>query len=125
MITINTEHIIKSLQELHPEGLILFGSHSKGCARKDSDIDIAFLSSKSFSEYDVFCKAEALASELNCDINLINLQNASTVFAYNILTSGTILQISNDYHWNRFSYLTYSLYAKLNEERHEILTAVS
>jgi uncharacterized protein len=125
MINIDTECILKLLGELKPEGIILFGSHAKGCARQDSDIDLAFLSSESFSEYEIFVKAEALASELNCDINLIDLQKASTVFAYNILTTGEILEVKNDYLWNRFSYLTYSLYAKLNEERHEILVSVS
>ncbi|MDD7986911.1 nucleotidyltransferase domain-containing protein [Lentisphaera marina] len=122
---INIKYIIDALQVFKPDGIILFGSHAKNCARKDSDIDIAFLSSQSFTEYQIFSKAEEIASELNSDINLIDLKNTSTVFAYNILTTGQILEINNDYQWNRFSYLTYSLYAKLNEERQEILTSVS
>ena len=122
---INITHIINSLQDLKPEGIILFGSHAKNCARHDSDIDIAFLSSEDLSPYDIFVKGEEMASALNCDINLIDLRQASTVFAYNILTTGRNLEISNNYLWNRFSYLTYSLYAKLNEERQEILASVS
>lgn len=50
--------IIKFLQtKFEPYLIVLFGSAAQGKLRTDSDIDLAFLSDLTFSEYDIFMRA--------------------------------------------------------------------
>lgn len=49
------EKIIAYLREkLDPEAIVLFGSFVAGSFREASDVDIAFLSDKDVSAYDLF-----------------------------------------------------------------------
>lgn len=40
---INTKLIIKKLKPFQPQKIILFGSHAKGTAKADSDIDVLII----------------------------------------------------------------------------------
>lgn len=57
------EKIIAYLrEELDPEAIVLFGSFVTGSFREASDVDIAFLSDKDVSAYDLFLIAQGLAA---------------------------------------------------------------
>ncbi len=101
--------------------IILFGSAAEERLRDDSDIDLAFLSEKSLSEYEVFIIAQELANELGRDVDLIDLRKASTVFKANILGTGKIIYSSDENRKHEFQINTFKDYALLNEERKEIL----
>jgi len=55
--------------QIDPELIYIFGSFSRDKERRDSDIDIAFLSSAEFEEYNIFLLAQRLADKLKRNIN--------------------------------------------------------
>lgn len=104
--------------------IILFGSAADERMRDDSDIDLAFLSEKSLSEYEVFIIAQELADELGRNVNLIDMSKASTVFKSIILGTGKIIYLSDENRKHEFQINTFKDYALLNEERKVILDRI-
>lgn len=114
--------IIDFLKEnINPYLIILFGSYVKGNFRPDSDIDIAFLSDNKFTNYELFMLAQELADILKYEVDLINLDNASTVFKAQILGTGKIIYCTDDTRRKFFTLRAFKEYALLNEERKVIL----
>jgi len=68
--------------------------------RSDSDIDIAYLSDKKLSEYEVFSISQELAGligiGIGIGIDLIDLSKASSVFKTNILGSSKIIYSADE-----------------------------
>jgi len=122
----NTIENIKNflLKNLNPYVIYLFGSSVKGVFRKDSDIDIAFLSDKTISDYELFMLAQELADIVNRDVDLINLKNASTVFKVQIIYNGEKIYCSEDTKTAYFEMYAFKDYALLNEEREVILKGI-
>jgi len=74
----------------------LFGSHARGSAHRQSDIDVGVLLSRDFfpSDKDRFDErvrlSAALVDALDCnDIDVVVLNDAPPVFARNVVTAGT------------------------------------
>lgn len=109
------------IKELEPYVIYVFGSGVKGVFREDSDIDIAFLSHKNLSEYEIFVISQELADILKREVDLINLKNASTVFRAQIVGSGEVIYCSDDTGRMYFETRALKEYAFLNEERESIL----
>ena len=99
----------------------LFGSASRGEMRDDSDVDIAFYAEEEADSLETFSRANKLSKILGRSVDLIDLSQASTVFAYRVLSHGKLLFAKDVFIKERFEYLTYSSYARLNEERAESL----
>lgn len=118
--------IIELLNErLSPSIIYLFGSIVKGTFHKDSDVDIAFLSDdRKLDKYKIFMVAQELASSLNCDIDLIDLNQASTVFQAQIVHTGKVIYCISDEKKAKYEMKTLKMYAKLNEERSPILDRI-
>jgi uncharacterized protein len=112
------------LPRLNPYLLILFGSFTRHEERKDSDVDIAFLSDRLWNPYETFKVAQELALKLNRDVDLINLSIVSTVFQAQIVHTGEILFCNDLERWDRFAIKTFKMFAKLNEERKVILNSI-
>lgn len=104
--------------------IILFGSAADGRVRSDSDIDLAFLSGKNLSGYEVFCIAQELADELGKNVDLIDMSKASTVFKAIILGTGKIIYSSDVNRKHEFQIKTFKDYALLNEERKVVLDKI-
>lgn len=104
-------------EKISPYLIILFGSAVKGNLRKDSDIDIAFLSEKHFDDYDIYIYSQELANILGRDVDLVNLEKASTVFKAQIIGTGKVIYCTDEKKRMLFYMLTYKKYARLNEER--------
>lgn len=104
-------------EKISPYLIILFGSAAKGNLRKDSDIDIAFLSEKHFDDYDIYIYSQELADILGRDVDLVNLEKASTVFKAQIIGTGKVIYCTDEKKRMLFYMLTYKKYARLNEER--------
>ena len=111
--------------KLSPFLIVIFGSTVKGTTRIDSDIDIAYLSDFHYTDYDLFLIKEELASLLNKDVDLIDLNNATTVFQAQIITSGKVIYCTDQNKRMAFELLTLKKYVKLNEERRVVIDKIT
>lgn len=109
------------INEIKPNVIYLFGSSAKGISRPDSDLDLAFLSEKELSDYNVFMIAQEIASKLNIDVDLVDLNKASTVFKAQIVGTGKVIYCNDDVKRMYFEMYAFKDYALLNEEREIIL----
>ncbi|WP_058953354.1 type VII toxin-antitoxin system MntA family adenylyltransferase antitoxin [Clostridium tyrobutyricum] len=117
--------IIKFLKEnIKPHLIYIFGSSVNGIFREDSDIDIAFKSEHELTPYQVFMFSQSLADILGRDVDLIDLNKASTVFKVQIIAKGKCVYCSDDVKKAYFEMYAYKDYAKLNEEREIILNNI-
>ena len=109
------------IEKIKPFIIYLFGSSVNGIFREDSYIDIAFITNNQFSEYELFIIAQELADILKREVDLINLENASTVFKAEIVGNGKVIYCNNDTRRMYFEMYAFKDYALLNEERAVIL----
>lgn len=109
------------IEKFNPKFIIMFGSAAKDKMRIDSDIDIAFLSSVQYEDYDVFMSAQEMAGELGYNIDLIQLSKASTVFKAQIISSGKVIFERNQLERMEFNMRSLKEYTLLNEERQGII----
>ena len=101
-----------------------FGSQAQGTARPDSDIDLAFLSAHPISGEQIFHLAQELAIRLHRDVDLVDLRSASTVMRMQVLTTGQCLATKNLQAKAEFEMYTYADYARLNEERRDLVKGI-
>lgn len=104
-----------------PQLIYLFGSTAKGTSHAESDLDIAFLSTVTLDEYEVFMLAQQLASKINRDVDLVDLRKASTVFQGQIVATGKILYSTDEQTRMNYEMKVLKMYAKLGEERKLII----
>lgn len=107
--------------KLSPSLIYLFGSTVKGTLHNGSDIDIAFLSDEKLDKYDLFMMAQELAEKVKREVDLIDLNQASTVFQAQIIQTGKVIYCISESQKAQFEMKTLKMYVKLNEERSEIL----
>ena len=113
------------LPKLEPTFIIIFGSHAKRINRSDSDLDIAFYKENgNFLPYDLFILSQELADFLKTEVDLINLHEASTVFAAQIFSEGEVIYSQNENIRIREQMKALSMYVKLNEDRAELLDRI-
>jgi uncharacterized protein len=114
------------VEKLSPYLIILFGSTVSGSVHHESDIDIAFISDqKKFDKYELFMIAEELATKLNRDVDLIDLSSASTVFQAQVVQTGKLIYCTDEQKKANYMVKSLKMYAKLNEERSEILRNIA
>jgi len=85
------DHIVGLLREALQQQLLavyLFGSHVRGEAGADSDIDLAVLVRGKADPVKLWELGQSLAAQFNRDVDLIDLRAASTVMQYQIITTG-------------------------------------
>ena len=111
-------------QHTQPDFILLFGSFSKGNARENSDIDLAYFSKHSFSSYERYNIAGELAAIANREVDLIDLKQIDTVFTMQIFEHGTPIYIQNLNEFTRQKMRAYSMYATLSEQRAPIIEAI-
>lgn len=85
-----------------------FGTWGTVAERTDSDLDLAVL-------------AQQLATLAGRNVDLVDLQVASTVMAAQIVSQGERLYCSDARRCAEYEDYIYSAYARLNEERRDIL----
>lgn len=101
-----------------------FGSTASGQMSDESDIDIAFLADAPMDPVERFELQERLAGFVRRDVDLLDLREASTVMRMQVISTGRVLATFDRERQEAFEDLTYSAYARLNEERREILDQV-
>lgn len=87
------QEVVALLQSALPslQAVYLFGSHAQGTAGRDSDVDLAILVGGRLDPLQVWNLGQALASTLDCDVDLVDLRNASTIMQYQVITTGRCL----------------------------------
>ena len=105
--------------------LYRFGSQAKGLARPESDLDLAVLACDPIPAVRRFELAQELAIQLHRDVDLVDLRTASTVMRMQVISTGECLDAPNEPTRREFEMYVFSDYARLNEERREILKRIS
>ena len=122
-----SEAIVKTVLRFYPEveAIYLFGSYGTEDEWPESDVDVALLlppaQAKSIRTLALSECRFALDDVLKKEVDLVNLRLVSTVFQFQIVTTGRLLFTGNENAVAGFEMLTLSHYQKLNEERREIL----
>lgn len=117
------EHLRKSVPDLI--ALYRFGSQAKGHARPDSDVDLAVLACGPIPAMRRFELAQELAIQLHRDVDLVDLRTASTVMRMQVISTGECLDAPNEPARREFEMYAYSDYARLNEERRELVKGIT
>ncbi len=112
------------IQHISPYLIILFGSAVKGELKKESDMDVAFLSDKEMDEYELYMIAEEIANRIGRDVDIVDLKKASTVFRAQIIGTGKEIFNQNETSSAAFKMKAFKEYANLNEERQCILDKI-
>jgi predicted nucleotidyltransferase len=118
-----SEYIRKAVPGLI--ALYQFGSQAKGTARPASDIDLAILSRQPMPNLRRFELAQELATQLHRDVDLVDLRTASAVMKMQVLSTGACLDSQDESARREFEMYAYSDYARLNEERREIVKGIT
>lgn len=123
----NDNALIEFAKQAIPDLIALyrFGSQTKGSARPDSDVDLAVLTRHPILALRRFELAQELAAQLHRDVDLVDLRTASTVMRMQVISAGECLASTDEAARREFEMYAYSDYARLNEERREILKKVS
>ncbi len=119
-----TACIVRVLEPLSPAVIYVFGSHGTPARHPHSDIDIAFLPESSTDAFRVFQIASTLSSELGGEVDLIDLSRASTVLRKEVIRTGDAIHVRDELAMRKFEMRSLSDYARLNEERHEVLASL-
>lgn len=114
----------KIVQNLNPAFILLFGSYAKETAHAESDIDLAYLSSKELSSYERFILASELAGLAGCEVDLVDIRTIDTVFTMQIFEQGTPIYIQDENELMRQKMRAYSMYAVLSEQRAPVIEAI-
>lgn len=87
------ESIVATLQAGIPglTAVYVFGSRAHGVARVDSDLDLAISAEQTVDAASLWMHGQALAAQLGCDVDLVDLRAVSTVLQYQIITGGRLL----------------------------------
>jgi predicted nucleotidyltransferase len=122
----NDNALIEFARQAIPDLIALyrFGSQAKGNGRPDSDVDLAVLARYPIPALRRFELAQELAAQLHRDVDLVDLRTASTVMCMQVISTGECLFTVSDRLQGEFEDLVYSAYARLNEERREILNDI-
>lgn len=112
------------IKNVKPTLIYIFGSAARNELREDSDIDIAYLSDVALSNYEIFMLANDIADIVKREVDLIDLNKASTVFKAQIVGNGKVIYCSDDTKRMYFEMYAFKDYAMLNEERKEILDGI-
>ena len=123
----NDNALIEFVRQAIPDLIALyrFGSQAKGNIRPESDVDLAVLARNPVPALRRFELAQELAAQLHRDVDLVDLRSASTVMRMQVISTGECLDSPDESARREFEMYVYSDYARLNEERREILKRVS
>ncbi len=120
---VNLDQTLRIMREEVPDlvAVYLFGSCARGNARPESDIDLAVLSNQPLDPLFRWHLQEKLAAALGRNVDLVDLLRASTVMRRQVLLDGKLLYEGDRYGRELFEATSLGMYARLQEERREIL----
>ncbi|NGX62627.1 MAG: hypothetical protein KR126chlam6_00025 [Candidatus Anoxychlamydiales bacterium] len=113
------EIILKEIPEVTV--ISVFGSYATQTQSERSDLDLAILCEKKIDKEQLWELSQKIAKVVHIEVDLIDLLDASTVFAFQIINEGKIVFCSDDTKWAFFENKTDSMYLDLNETRKDII----
>jgi len=122
----NDEGVVRILRESIPDlvAVYRFGSTVRGDMRASSDVDLAVLASAALEPVRRFELQERIAALLGKDVDLLDLRSASTVMRLQVVSRGIAIDGLRARERQAFEGEVLSAYARLNEERREVLERV-
>jgi predicted nucleotidyltransferase len=102
----------------------LFGSRARDEAGPASDYDIAVLVGRPLDSQFRWALQEELAVLVHANVDLVDLRRASTVMRVQVLKDGRVLVDNDRSARELFEATALSDYARLNEERRQILADI-
>jgi uncharacterized protein len=128
MLKTEIDKIIQIVTEQIPsvQAIYLFGSQTTGMDSSNSDVDIAFLTPFEYKADPVLLYQVKMQLEISLrkDVDFIHLNQASTVFQFEITTTATHLYVKNTSLVLQYETLVLSMYQRLQEERKDILDQI-
>ena len=120
------EHLVETLLEAVPscQAIYRFGSWGTDAERPDSDIDIAVLPSFPLELIYRWELAQKIAIFAGRDVDLIDLLRAPTVLRMQVIADGERLYCADASSLDLFEDMVFSSYARLNEERRDVLADI-
>lgn len=104
--------------------IYLFGSRSDGRAAEGSDHDIALLDDGPMDPVERWELAQRLARALDTDVDLVDLETASTVLRYQVVTTGRCLFAADGTNADEWAMNALTRYLQLNLDRRPILDRI-
>jgi len=101
------------------EAIYLFGSYANGTHNENSDVDVAVLYRNKLDSVELLKKKEDLFLMLDRMVDLVDLQDVSDVFAFEIINHSKILKSSK--FSKNYEYRVWLRYLDLQEDRKEII----
>lgn len=112
------------LEKIECEAIVLFGSFARGTQNSESDIDLAIKTKQQISKKHMFYLKQELEDICNRDVDLINLDNITDGFRYEILINGKTLYCREPLQFELYKLDMYREYLDLNEARQSIIERV-
>ena len=121
------EAAVALIRESIPDvwAIYAFGSRAAGGHRAGSDLDLALLGATRLSTEDRWALQQALARRLRVDVDLLDLRAVPTVMQKQVIATGKSVFCQDDPQRRTFEGQVLASYARLNEERREVLRRVS
>jgi uncharacterized protein len=123
------ETIKRTVLQYYPsaQAVYLVGSYQTEHEWPDSDVDIAVLLPHDVAKAERLvaiseCK-NRLEEELRREVDLVNIRFTSTVFQFQVVSTGRLIYVDDEKAVQEFEMFTMSMYQKLNDERRSILEA--
>lgn len=102
-----------------------FGSSADGTAGRESDVDLAVLTTLPLDAAARFDLQERLVQALRQPVDLVDLRSVSPVMAIQVIARGVLLYDANAATRGAFEDRVFGAYARLNEERRGILDRIA
>jgi uncharacterized protein len=128
--TFDQAAINQSILDFYPEtqAIYLFGSYAAGEQRPQSDLDLAILlpatQAKAVGSLMLSPLHLAIEALTQRSVDCVNLRLATTVFQYEVVSTGRRIFCWHESSCNEYEALVLSLYQKLNEERAAIIAEI-
>jgi uncharacterized protein len=103
----------------------LYGSHARGDAGPDSDVDLALFADAPVNPFELLTLQTDLAAVVGAEVDLVDLWPADDVLRMQVIEHGHVLYERTRNERARFEMQAASRYAHLNEERRAILEDVA
>jgi len=125
--TISLPPIVAYLKEAlqNVDAIYMFGTRVDGKIHPSSDLDLAVIAQKPIATDQLWALSGKLANIAQCDVDLIDLSAASTVMRLQIIANGKRLYSRDERKCALFEDFVFPDYARLNEERAEILKDIA
>jgi predicted nucleotidyltransferase len=113
------EQILQAMPDIW--AIYRFGSAGTPFERGDSDLDLAILAPRPVNNLTRWALAQDLARRLRRDVDLVDLQSASTVLRHQVFHQGQRIYCGDRFAAEEFASRALSDYVRLNEARRGIL----